>query len=129
MMRWHKQIAVALLAVAVFALTFVPFALWDWQEFYCFQNNPWALQTRQGNFSDFILFIPFAVFLSMNHKGEARRYFRNVAVMLVVFIFVTFVHNMYIGENWDLFSSTYDITYFSTAIPFCLLALLRKDNA
>lgn len=128
-MRWHKQIAVALLAVAIFALTFAPFALWDWQEFYCFQNNPWALQTRQGNFSDFILFIPFAVFLSMNHKGEARRYFRNVAVMLVVFIFVTFVHNMYIGENWDLFSSTYDITYFSTAIPFCLLALLRKDNA
>lgn len=127
-MRWQRQIAVVLLAVAVFALTFAPFALWDWQEFYYFQNNPWALQTRQGNLSDFILFVPLAVFLSVNHKGVLRRYARNVAVMLVVFIFVTFVHNMYIGESWNLFSPTYDITYFSTAIPFCLLALSGKNE-
>ena len=128
-MRCQKQIALVLLALGVFALTFAPFALWDWQEFYYFQNNPWALQTRQGNLSDFILFVPLAAFLSLNHKGDWVRYARNVAVMLVVFIFVTFVHNMYIGENWDLFSPTYDITYFSTAIPFCLLALSGKNKA
>ena len=128
-MRWQSQIAVVLLTIAVFVLTFAPFAAWDWHEFYYFQNNPWALQTRQGNLSDFILFIPLAIFLSMNCRGNAQRYFRNTAVMLVAFISVTFVHNMYVGENWDLFSSTYDITYFSTAIPFCLLAFSGKDNA
>lgn len=128
-MNWRKQIAVVLLTFGVFAMTFAPFAVWDWHEFYYFHNNPWALQTRQGNLSDFILFIPLAIFLSMNYKGNARRYFRDTALMLVIFISVTFVHNMYISENWDLFSSAYDITYFSTALPFCLLAFLESDNA
>lgn len=128
-MNWRKQLVSVFLTVAVFGLTFAPFALWDWHEFYYFHNNPWALQTSQGNLSDFILFVPIAIFLSMNHKGNANRYFRNSAAMLVVFIAITFVHNMYGEENWDLFSSTYDITYFSTALPFCLLALLKKDRA
>lgn len=29
-----------------FVLTFAPFALWDWQDFFYHQNNPWSLQTR-----------------------------------------------------------------------------------
>ena len=122
-MSWRRQIGVVLLTMVVFALTFAPFALWDWQEFYYFQNNPWALQTRQGNLSDFMLFVPLAIFLAMNHQGNVIRYYRNSAIMLVAFVAVTFVHNMYAGENWDLFSSTYDITYFTTALPFCLLAV------
>ena len=125
-MSWPKQIAAVLLTLSVFALTFVPFAVWDWNEFYYSQNNPWALQTRQGNLSDFILFIPLAIFLSMNHKGNVQQYLCNTIVMLVLFISVTFVHNMYIGENWDLFSPTYDITYFSTALPFLLLTFREK---
>lgn len=121
-MNWRKQLLAALLTLAVFALTFVPFALWDWQEFYHFQNNPWALQTRQGNLVDFLLFVPLALFLSLNHKGNAERYYRNSALMLVLFVAITFVHNMCLSENWSLFSSSYDITYFTTALPFCLLA-------
>lgn len=127
-MSWRRQVAVALLTLAVFVLTFVPFALWDWQEFYYFKNNPWALQTRQGNLLDFILFVPIAVFLAMNHKGNDIRYYRNSAFMLVVFIGVTFLHNMYRLGNWHLFSSVFDITYFSTALPFCLLAMGRKEE-
>ena len=119
-MSCRRQLAVSLLTLAVFVLTFIPFALWDWQEFYYFQNNPWALQTRQGNLLDFIIFIPLAAFLALNHKGNVFRYYRNSALMLAVFVFVTFIHNMYNEENWNLFSSTFDITYFSTALPFCL---------
>lgn len=122
-MSWRKELAVSLLAIGVFVLTFVPFALWDWQEFYYFQNNPWALQTRQGNLSDFIIFIPLAVFLAMNHKGIAERFYRNAAIMLVSFVVVTFIHNMYQYEDWSLFSSAYDITYFSAALPFCLIRI------
>ena len=127
-MNLHRQVGVSLLTLAVFALTFVPFAMWDWQEFYYFQNNPWALQTRQGNLLDFILFVPFAVFLAMNYEGNVFRYYRNSAVMLVAFVVVTFVHNMYLDENWCLFSSAYDITYLSTCIPFCLLAIAGDDK-
>ena len=127
-MNWRSQIAVFLLTLAVFALTFAPFALWDWQEFYYFHNNPWALQTRQGNLLDFIVFVPLAIFLAMNHKGDDYRYYRNSALMLVVFVAVTFLHNMYQQENWRLFSSTYDITYFSTALPFCWLAFISSPR-
>lgn len=122
-MNRHSQIAVLLLTLTVFVLTFVPFAIWDWQDFFYSQYSPWALQTRQGNLSDFVVFIPLAIFLAVNHKGEAGCYYRNSAVMLVAFVLVTFVHNMYAGENWSLFSSAYDITYLSTALPFCMLAI------
>ncbi|MCH5168511.1 MAG: hypothetical protein J1F27_02630 [Prevotellaceae bacterium] len=121
-MKLRRQCEVTLLALIVFALTFVPFALWDWQEFYYFQNNPWALQTRQGSLPDFVLFVPLGLFLAWNHGGDARRYYRNTAAMLCVFVLVTFLHNMWQSGNWALFSSSYDITYFTSAIPFCLLA-------
>lgn len=125
-MNWRRQIATALLTAVVFGLTFVPFAVWDWQEFYYFRHNPWALQTSQGNVSDFILFVPLTVFLAMNYGANAFRYYRNSALMLVVFVCATFCHNMYLYGNWDLFSPTFDITYFSTAIPFCLLAIAEN---
>ena len=32
-MSWRRQIAVSMLAISVFALTFLPFALWDWLSF------------------------------------------------------------------------------------------------
>lgn len=127
-MNWRNQLGVSLLAIIVFALTFVPFAIWDWQEFYYFQNNPWRLQTSQGNLSDFLLFVPLTVFLAMTHKGIAFRYCRNSALMLMMFVVVTFVHNMYLSENFDLFSSAYDITYLSTALPFCMLGIAEKDD-
>lgn len=124
-MNWRKQVLATLLTLAVFALTFVPFAMWNWQEFYHYQNNPWALQTRQGNLADFILFVPLALFLSLNYKGNTERYYRNSAMMLALFVAITFLHNMYLSENWSLFSSSYDITYFTSALPFCLLALVN----
>ena len=127
-MDFWKQISVSLLTFVVFALTFVPFAVWDWQAFFYSQNSPWALQTSQINLSDFIFFVPLAIFLSMSHKGKMSRYYRNTAVMLVVLVSVTFIHNMYDGANWNLFSSAYDITYISTALPFCLLAMTRNDD-
>ena len=127
-MSLRRQCALALLTFCVFALTFLPFALWDWQQFYHFRNNPWALQTRQGNASDFLLFVPLALFLAMEWKGCAFRYYRNSALMLVVLVGVTFAHNMYLGQNFDLFSPAYDITYLTTAIPFCLLAMTAKND-
>ena len=127
-MNLRRQCAVMLLSATVFALTFVPFALWDWQEFYHFQNNPWALQASQGHLSDFIIFVPLALYLAMTHNGNAFRYYRNSAMMLAAFVIVTFVHNMYLGANWDLFSPTYDITYLSSVLPFCLLAFAEKDD-
>lgn len=127
-MKWRSQIGVALLSAGVFSMTFVPLSIWDWQQIYHFQNNPWALQTSQGHFSDFVFFVPLAVFLAMTHNGNARQCNSSIALMLAMLVGVTFAHNMYAGENWDVFSSTYDITYFSTALPFCFLAIGQKER-
>lgn len=124
----RSQIGVLLLTGSVFLLTFLPFALWDWQEFYYFQNSPWKLQTRQGNPLDFIIFLPLAIFLSMTHRGVVKRYYRNSALMLVAIVGITFVHNMYSTSHWGLFSPAYDITYLSSALPFCILAIVRGDG-
>lgn len=127
-MNWRSQAASALLAMSVFALTFVPFAVWDSQLFFYSPYSPWALQASQGHLSDFILFVPLALLLAMSHNGIGIRYYRNSGLMIVIFVAVTFIHNMYIGENWHLFSSAYDITYLSAAIPFCLLAIAWEND-
>lgn len=128
-MKWHRQISVVLLTMLVFLLTFAPFALWDWQSFYHFEMNPWTLQTRQGNVSDFVLFLPLVICLASNHKMNPRRYYRNSAFALAAFVAVTFVHNMYSTENWNLFSSTFDITYISTCLPFCFMSMVDSKDA
>ena len=128
-MKWHRQISVVLLTMLVFLLTFAPFALWDWQSFYHFEMNPWTLQTRQGNISDFVVFLPLVICLAFNHKMNPRRYYRNSAFALAAFVAVTFVHNMYSTENWNLFSSTFDITYISTCLPFCFMSMVDSKDA
>ena len=128
-MKWYRQISVVLLTMLVFLLTFAPFALWDWQSFYHFEMNPWTLQTRQGNVSDFVLFLPLVICLAFNHKMNPRRYYRNSAFALAAFVAVTFVHNMYSEENWNLFSSTFDITYISTCLPFCFMSMVDSKDA
>lgn len=128
-MKWYRQISVVLLTMLVFLLTFAPFALWDWQSFYHFEMNPWTLQTRQGNISDFVVFLPLVICLAFNHKMNPRRYYRNSAFALAAFVAVTFVHNMYSTENWNLFSSTFDITYISTCLPFCFMSMVDSKDA
>jgi uncharacterized membrane protein YphA (DoxX/SURF4 family) len=39
--------------------------------------------------------------------------------VLILLVIVTFIHNMYLHDNWnELFESAYDITYFGMALPF-----------
>lgn len=118
-----KKILLPLVFLVTFILTFVPFALWDWQDFFYHQNNPWTLQTHQGNTIDFIIFIPLAILLAIKWKGVIIRYYTYVAIMLIVFISITFLHLMYNFNKWDLFSSTFDITYFNSILPFVMIVI------
>ncbi len=118
-----KKILLPMVFSVTFILTFVPFALWDWQDFFYHQNNPWALQTHQGNTIDFIIFIPLAILLAIKWKGVIIRYYTYVAIMLIVFISITFLHLMYNFNKWDLFSSTFDITYFNSILPFVMIVI------
>ena len=109
-------------------MTFIPFALWDLTNFFYFKHNPWSLQTRQGNGTDFLLFIPLGIFLALQWRSDCICYYRNTIVLLFVFIATTFIHNMIQSGNYDLFSSAYDITYFTTALPFCILSMVSCQS-
>ena len=119
-----RQVMLPLCFVVTFVLTFLPFVLWNSFEFFHFEHNPWSLQTRQGNGIDFLLFIPLGIYLSLQWRGDHINYYRNTILLLSIFVATTFIHNMVESGNYELFSSTYDITYFSTALPFCIMALI-----
>ena len=49
----------------------------------------------------------------------------HTALLLIVLVFITFVHNMYLTDSWNqLFQSAYDITYFNMSMPFLIIAIL-----
>lgn len=134
---WKRQVGMVLTFSTVFATTFAFVALWDWDMFIHFPYNPWTLQTRQGHAIDFLLFLPLGVGLALQWAGrkaamptndELSHAFRGASIMLVTLVVVTFVHNMWVNDNWDLFSSSYDITYFDTALPFCVLTALFSQK-
>ena len=121
-----QQVVFLLCFMLAFGMTFLPFALWNPSEFFHFEYNPWVLQTRQGNGVDFLLFIPLGIYLSLQWKGDWVSFYRNAICLLLTFVAVTFVHNMGRSGNYNLFSSAYDITYFTTALPFCLLNMAER---
>lgn len=120
-MTLRKQILSILVFFIVFILTFLPFAIWDWNNFFFFEYNPWNLQTRQGSIWDFIIYIPLFFILTMSWKGRFHRYYFNISIMLIVFIMVSLIHQMYDLNVWNLFHTYFDITYFNNALPFLIL--------
>ncbi len=124
----RRQILLVAIATFTFVLTFLPFVLWDWQRFFLFEYNPWALQTRQGNAWAFLVYVPLFFLLALHWRGNSTVYLRSTVLMLTLFVFITIGLNMLSSANYDLFSSSYDITYFSTALPFCIAALCAEKS-
>ena len=67
-MNWKKQAKSIIFFLTVLFVTFAPLAIWDWNNFFFFEHNPWSLQTRQGSFVDFVIYIPLFIFLSRRWK-------------------------------------------------------------
>lgn len=125
---WKVQLGFPLVAVAIFVLTFAPFVLWDPNNFFGFEYTPWRLQTRRGYTGDMLLYLPLGVFLAMQWKGNIRRMYSNCALIIIAFWIISVAHRMIDCQVWNLFSYYYDITYFSTALPFCILAFIQTPS-
>lgn len=123
--RWTVRLLFPLVMLTVFAATFLPFLLWDSEMLLFFEYNPFVLQSRQGHLADFLLFVPLGIWLSLSWKGDVSRFMLHTALLLIVLVFITFVHNMYLTDSWNqLFQSAYDITYFNMSMPFLIIAIL-----
>ncbi len=123
-LRISSKIILIIVFLAVFVATFLPFALWDWQAFFCHHYNPWKLQTRQGHIADFLIFIPIAILLAMKWHSDISRYYAYTAVMLCSFVGGTILHRMYDSNNYDIFCQQFDITYLNSILPFAITAMI-----
>lgn len=121
---WRAKLGFAATGLLTFLLTFLPFLLWDASELLFFEYNPFVLQTRQGSWIEYLLLAILLIALSLRWKDNFARYFNYVALTVVVFISITFLHRMASdGFVNGLFSARYDITYFNMALPFVLYGI------
>ncbi len=128
-MDYRRQLLSVTVIFTFFTLTFLPFLLWNGEMLLFFEYNPFVLQSRQGNPLDFLLFIPLGIWFAFSWRNDINRYFFNTACLLLILVIVTFVHNMYLNDNWnELFESAYDITYFNMALPFLIVAVVHSNN-
>jgi hypothetical protein len=126
---WLQRFQFTGIALAMFMLTFLPFILWDFDSLVFFEYNPFVLQTRQGSVIELILLAGMLIPLSLSWKGKLQRFTFYTALTILVFISATFLHRM-ITDNFvsDLFSSRYDITYFTMALPFAIYTFTSNNN-
>lgn len=112
------------IASMLFALTFLPFILWDFKTLFFFQYNPFILQSRQGSILEVILILGLSVSFSFLWKKDIALCFALSSVALTSLVIVTFIHRM-ISNHFisGIFDSAYDITYFNMALPFLIFYL------
>jgi len=115
---WKKQTGFVLTVLATFALTFLPFFLWNGNQLLFFEYNPFVLQTRQGSPAGFLLFALLAVGWTVYKKDSLQHFHLYAGGLLTVLVVITFGYNMIVSGNCDLYCSGYDISYFNMALPF-----------
>ncbi len=126
-MGWKKQLGFPLLIIGVFALTFLPFVIWDAHELFCAPNNPFSLQFRQGSPVATVVLVLLAALLATTWRGRQSRGLFFAAVILVLVPVVSYGCSMYTYNNWTrIFESVYDITYLDAALPFLITVLCKR---
>lgn len=126
---FRRKVGFLFLSLLVFALTFLPFALWDGQMLFFFEYSPFVLQTRQGLPLNAVLILALCVLLSLLWQGRMQRYFLSTASCLFALVLLTFLSDMFLCDTWgELFASRYDISYFNMSLPFAVAALALRKN-
>ena len=118
-MGWKKQLVFLFTTLGTFGLTFLPFILWDGSTLLFFEYNPFVLQTRQGSWVVLLLFAIIAIAITIYQKGSIKHRTAYTGLLLTTLVTMAFIEKMYQQNLWkDLYSSAFDITYLSTALPF-----------
>lgn len=121
---WQRKISFLLIVAITFAVTFLPFWIWDANTLLYSDHGPFALQTSQIRDFDLIVFLVISVWLACKWKAKYVKLYAYTAVLLGFMVAYTFIFNMATRGDWSrLFSSTYDITYFNMALVFVIATL------
>ena len=125
--QWKKRILFLLTTIITFITTFIPFLLWNGSTLLFFEYNPFVLQTRQGSWLVLAVFAVIAISITLYMKGNDKYVSAITGLFLTALVTMAFVEKMWREQLWGgLFSSTFDITYLSIALPFYIIHLSRS---
>ena len=123
-LSWKKQSLFLLIILGTFTLTMLPFMLWQGSTLLFFEYNPFVLQTRQGSFLVLLIFAFGAIVTTIWMHGRMNYRTTITGLLLTCLVAMAFVEKMWKENLWtELFSSTFDITYLSVALPFYIVHL------
>lgn len=121
-LSFKQQCTLVMVALLVFVFTFLPFLCWEGSTLLFFQYNPFVLQTRQGSWLVLLLFACIAIFSVLYFSGKQQSVYALIGYLLTLLVVLAFAEKMLLNHAWTmLFTSMFDITYFSAALPFYCL--------
>jgi hypothetical protein len=127
-LNWKKQCLFIGVVATVFALTMLPFLFWEGSTLLFFEYNPFVLQTRQGSILALGLFAAIAIGITIFQKENLQLRHVVTGGLLSCLVVIAFVEKMWIEDTWNaLYSSMFDITYLSLALPFYIIAISRFE--
>lgn len=129
-MGWKKQVICIVATILTFTITFLPFVLWNGSTLFFFEYNPFVLQTRQGSYLVLLIFAIIAITITLHQKGNTKYLSATTGLLLTILVVMAFAEKMWMHQLWNgLFTSAFDITYLSAALPFYIAHLSRSFAA
>lgn len=123
----HKKMAFVSIVLGFVLLTFLPFILWDTENWIFFSRNPFMSQSSIGSPLLLLVMIILGIFMAL--KWHNINQFLNLAsVFIFIFILTSQLNLMFTrGINESVFTdSLYDISYFSLLLPYCIAYLADR---
>ena len=119
LLPWKEKVLFLAVTLATFSLTFLPFLLWEGSTLLWFEYNPFILQTRQGSILSLLIFAILSTIIVYRQKYSLSKHLFICGGLLNLLVILAFIHSMWRNNTWlELYSSTFDISYFLMALPF-----------
>ena len=124
---WKQQLGfVGIAALIVFGF-FAPYIFWDTETWVFFQRNPFITQTLQGN--NIVLGIMILIAIAIAYNKQSFRYYTSTtSVFLFIFIVASQLCVLWTTKEYTFANAALDISYFTLAMPFTLIALAAPNN-
>jgi hypothetical protein len=123
-LSWKQKIIFPIGVVAITTFTFLPFILWDTNNWIFFSRNPFMSQTSIGNPYLLLCMLILGCIAAYSWKNSTQ-FFAIASMFLFVFVLSSqFSLIITRGIKGSVFEdSLYDISYFSLIFPYCLAYL------
>lgn len=125
---WKAKMGFVGIALIIIAAAFAPYVFWDTDSWIFFQRNPFMSQTTPG--SMWILGIMVLIAMGIAYKKSSFYYYLcTTSVFMFAFMLFTQLGVIFRSpEPVTLFDTCCDISYFTLALPYAIIALIHPTN-